>query len=238
MLDTKLLERRIQYRNFYKDKYPSKEKIEEIIQEAINVAPLTTEMRGLVIDIYGPEHKELKHDFMYTTVTSNEYKKSTQLKNGTFISDDAWIESAKEYYKTYPHKFNRQLEAPYLLALRWATGGLPFSQKFDIFQAVGILGYALTLVANRHEIDSAFCRCYGGASFLNVKENNLVKESETKPMLFIGMGYYNFDEKSLFKRDGDWIEHESKGGRYNIVTRERDGYKKNKPTMDRMINWK
>ena len=56
MLDTKLLERRIQYRNFYKDKYPSKEKIEEIIQEAINVAPLTTEMRGLVIDIYGPEH--------------------------------------------------------------------------------------------------------------------------------------------------------------------------------------
>ena len=57
-------------------------------------------------------------------------------------------------------------------------------------------------------------------------------------MLFVGMGYYNFEEKSLFKRDGDWIEHEEKGGRYNIVTRERDGYKKNKPTMDRMINWK
>tara|TARA_Y100001970_G_scaffold14296_1_gene16123 strand:- start:23 stop:739 length:717 start_codon:yes stop_codon:yes gene_type:complete len=238
MLDTKLLERRIQYRNFYKDKYPTREKIEEIIQEAVNVSPLTTEIRDLIIDIYGPEHEEVKHDFMYTAVTTKEYKKSDQLRYGTFVSDDAWIESAKEHYKTHPHKFNRQLEAPYLLALRWATGNLPFSQKFIIFQAVGILGYALTLAANRHEIDSAFCRCYGGSSFLNVKENNLVKESETKPMLFIGMGYYNFDEKSLFKRDGDWIEHEEKGGRYNIVTRERDGYKKNKPTMDRMINWK
>ena len=238
MLDTKLLERRIQYRNFYKDKYPSKEKIEEIIQEAINVAPLTTEMRGLVIDIYGPEHKELKHDFMYTTVTSNEYKKSTQLKNGTFISDDAWIESAKEYYKTYPHKFNRQLEAPYLLSLRWCRSKLPSHHEIEFVQSVGILGYALTLVANKHEIDSAFCRCYAGSSFLNVKENNLMIKSETKPILFVGMGYYNFEEKSLFKRDGDWIEHEEKGGRYNIVTRERDGYKKNKPTMDRMINWK
>ena len=238
MLNTKLLERRINYRNFYKDKYPTREKIEEIIQEAVNVSPLTTEIRDLIIDIYGPEHEEVKHDFMYTAVTTKEYKKRNQEKNGTFVSDDAWIESAKEHYKTHPHKFNRQLEAPYLLALRWGTGNLPFSQKFQIFQAIGILAYALTLVANRHEIDSAFCRCYLGSSYLNVKENNLMIKSETKPILFVGMGYYNFEEKSLFKRDGDWIEHEEKGGRYNIVTRERDGYKKNKPTMDRMINWK
>lgn len=236
MLDTKLLERRINYRNFYKDKYPTREKIEEIIQEAVNVSPLTTEIRDAIIDIYGPEYEEVKHDFMLTTATEKEYKKTSQQRHGTFVSDDAWIEGAKERYKTHPHKFNRQLEAPYLLVLRWATGNLPFSEKFLIFQAIGILGYALTLAANRHEIDSAFCRCYSNSA--DVKENNLLKKSETKPMLFVGMGYYNFDEKSLFKKDGDWIEHEEKGGRYNIVTRERDGYKKNKPTMDRMINWK
>ena len=82
MLNTKLLERRINYRNFYKDKYPTREKIEEIIQEAVNVSPLTSEIRDLIIDIYGPEHEEVKHDFMYTAVTTKEYKKRNQQKNG------------------------------------------------------------------------------------------------------------------------------------------------------------
>ena len=236
MIDTKLLERRINYRNFKKDKYPSAEKIEEIIQEAVNVAPLTSELRDVVIDVYGPEHAELKHQFMYTLIAEVEFKKSYQERKGNFISDDDWIKEAKEYYKTNPHKFNRQVEAPYLLALRNRYGKMDFNKKLITFQSVGILGYALSLVANRHEIDSAFCRCYSRSQ--QVEENSLLINSETKPIMFIGMGYFDFDEKSMFIRDGDWIEHSEKGGRYNIVTRERDGYKKNKPTMDRMINWK
>ena len=50
---------------------------------------------------------------MLTTATEKEYKKTSQQRHGTFVSDDAWIMGAKERYKTHPHKFNSQLEAQY-----------------------------------------------------------------------------------------------------------------------------
>ena len=241
MLDKKLLERRINYRNFYKDKYPSREKIEEIIQEAIDVSPLTNELKKIAIDIHGPEHSSLKHDLMFTTVSA-ETTESKSFQKKHYDSEEEWIENVKKFYEISPHTFNRQVEAPYLITIRESDPkktklyfGDPSKRWYVdlLYQEVGILSYILALVANRHEVDAAFCRC-----FQKTKENNLVNNCETKPILFIGMGYYDFDEKSLFKRDGDWIEHEHKGGRYNIVTRERDGYKKNKPTMDQIINWK
>ena len=248
MLDTNLLERRINYRNFRKDKYPSIGKITEIIQEALNVAPMTTEVDQFDIDIWGPEYSELKHEFMYTLVTTTEYKKSHRIKNGTYVSDEDCIAKAKEYYKTHPHKFNRQVEAPYLLGMREESGSRKrrHQNRFidkeqyrwadNLFhEDIAILTYAIALAANRHEVDAAFCRCFNWD--IETKENDLLRKNK-KPIVFLGLGYYDFDEKSLFKRDGDWIEHTEKGGRYNVVTRERDGYKKNKVGAREIINWK
>ena len=249
MLDTNLLERRINYRNFRKDKYPSADKIIEIIQEALNVAPLTTEVKQFEIDIWGPEYSELKHEFMYTLVTGKEYKKSYRIKRGTYISDEDCIVKNREYYKTHPHMFNRQVEAPYLLGIREESGSRKRSQqnKFtereqyrkesNLFhQEIAFLTYAISLAANRHEVDAAFCRCH--QQKIEAKEYNDLLGKGKKPTILLGLGYYDFDEKSLFERDGDWIEHTEKGGRYNIVTRKRDGYKRNKVGVREIINWK
>lgn len=242
MLATNLLNRRINYRNFKQDDYPTKEKIEEIVQEAINVAPMRGEIKKLSIDILGPEHSQLKKDYAYTTICEFEHKISGRKQAGTFTTDEDWIADVKKIYETEPELFNNQVKAPYLMVIYcdYVHKDDRDWDHFDYHQMymnTGILLYALGLAANRNEVDTAYCKCYNKT--YSGEENIILKyeEKDQRVLALVCMGYYDFDEKSLFTRDGDWIEHDE-GGRYNIITRERDGYKTTKPSLDQIINWK
>ena len=98
--------------------------------------------------------------------------------------------------------------------------------------------YALALAANRHEIDTAYCICYG-----DHEESPILKgyrgNNYPRVLALMGAGYFDFNKDSLFSNeDGDdWIEHKD-GGLYNTVTRRRDGYKNSKPNYDDLIVWK
>jgi len=241
VLDTNLLERRINYRNFKFDEYPDKDKICEVVQEAINVAPVKSEAFNFKLDIWGPEHTKIKEDFMWSTVTKNPYKKG-QWDKSVHPTKEQWLRETKEYYKDNPENFNTQVQAPYLFALvedndsnlNAKTGPV---REWRTHINAGIWLYALALAANRHEIDTAYCICYG-----DHKKNPILKDYRAnnypKVLALMGAGYFDFDKKSLFKRDGDWIEHID-GGSYNTVTRKRNGvYKKYKPSAKDMISWR
>lgn len=237
MLDTNLLERRINYRNFRNDKYPSKEKIQEVIQEAINVAPVKSEIFDFRLEIWGPEHTKVKEDLMWSTVTKDRYRQD----KSRYPDYDTWLAETKKYYKTHPQNFNTQVQAPYLFALvddksSWTGGQSLVVDEWRSHMNAGIWLYALALTANRHEIDTSYCICYGLS-----KKNPILKghksDGHQRILALMGVGYFDFDKKSLFKRDGDWIEHID-GGLYNIVTRKRNGYKITKPNHDDLTLWR
>ena len=56
--------RRINFRHFKQDTYPTKEKIEEILQEAINIAPVDKEFFSWRLEIHGPEWAKEKEDLV------------------------------------------------------------------------------------------------------------------------------------------------------------------------------
>tara|TARA_B100000902_G_scaffold372457_1_gene399497 strand:+ start:49 stop:762 length:714 start_codon:yes stop_codon:yes gene_type:complete len=237
VLDTNLLERRINCRNFRTDKYPSKEKIQEVIQEAINVAPVKSEVFDFRLEIWGPEHTKVKEDLMWSTVTKHPYR----LGESHYPDYDTWLAETKKYYKTHPQNFNTQVQAPYLFVLvedksSW-TGGQPLVvEDWRSYMNAGIWLYALALAANRHEIDTSYCICCGVSRKNPIQRGYSIKKYP-RILAMMGVGYFDFDKKSLFKRDGDWIEHVD-GGSYNIVTRKRNGYKSRKPNHDDLTVWK
>ena len=102
MLDTNLLERRTNFRRFQQDKYPSREKIEEIVQEAINVAPCHSDVFGFRLDIWGPEHVEEKKILMYTGVCQREKTARHYLKDKRGTYED-WTKEIVEYHKINHH---------------------------------------------------------------------------------------------------------------------------------------
>ena len=256
MLDTNLLERRTNFRRFQQDKYPSREKIEEIVQEAINVAPCHSDVFGFRIEIWGPEHAEEKKILMYTGVTPAKYNAKHYLreKRGTY---EEWMEDMVEYHKTDPDMFNTQVQAPYFVVMieNWQDEDHWWNKKNQRFRewrhmkAAGTFMYALGLVANRHELDAS----YVTRAMLNYLDANVGNPSKIvlgfaqngypKMLTGIGLGYYDFTpvqgEKTYSNPDEDgWIAHKD-GGRYNIHTRKRDGeYKKFKPSAKDMISWK
>ena len=256
MLDTNLLERRTNFRRFQQDKYPSREKIEEIVQEAINVAPCHSDVFGFRIEIWGPEHAEEKKILMYTGVTPAKHNAKHYLreKRGTY---EEWMEDMVEYHKTDPDMFNTQVQAPYLVVLieNWQDESDWWNKKHQKYRdwrhikAAGTFMYALALVANRHELDASFVtRQMLNSEDANVGHpSNIVKgfsmNGYPKILTLMGLGYYDFSpvpgEKTYTNPDEDgWITHRN-GGRYNIHTRKRDGeYKKFKPSAKDMISWK
>lgn len=243
MLDTHLLERRINYRKFKLDEYPDKDKICQVVQEAINVAPVKSEVFNFKLDIWGPEHAQIKEDLMWSTVTKNPYKRG-QWDRSIYSTKERWLRETKEYYKDNPENFNTQVQAPYLFALVedndsiWNPRNNKRIREWRTHINAGIWLYALALAANRHEIDTAYCICYG-----DHEESPILKgyrgNNYPRVLALMGAGYFDFNKDSLFSNeDGDdWIEHKD-GGLYNTVTRKRNGYKIRKPNHDDLTLWR
>ena len=61
------LTRRINYRNFKKDVYPSRDVVTKIIQDVIIYSPFKGSMKYLDIDVWGPEHSKIKSKFVLST---------------------------------------------------------------------------------------------------------------------------------------------------------------------------
>ena len=251
MIDTNLLDRRINHRHFLKKK-PSKKIIESILQEAINTSPVKGEYFPYKLSIFGPEWSEEKRLMAYDAVANKEMNLRYYLNHDR--TEQQWEEDIKEYYNTHRGQFNAQIEAPYVIAVvedkdRWNPCKADYP-KYMTDQASGILMYGITLAANRHELDAAFCLCMdtNKKSYLN----RMVKEAgghTNKPVMYpqllgyVGIGYYDWStgtsekDSGQFRRDGDVVEHMN-GGKYNIKTGTREGYKGRKPDLYVLVEWK
>jgi len=258
MIETNLLHRRINYRQFKKDDVPSKETIESIIKEAIGVTPFKGSFKHTSIVVYGLDQTELKHNL---TLTSSTEQSGTLRHQNNNLTDEQWEIKVKDHYEKHPEEFNTQLEAPYLIAVVENLDYYKYSEtnnkeeiitKNDIHNRLanavrhGALGYGLSLVANRHEVDACFCGCFNRK--LDHKFNKLLTDyvdNNRSVLFFIGMGYYDFDAFDggraggyVKSEDGNYLEHNRHGGNYNLNTREREKYKNRKPKYDKFVEWK
>lgn len=250
MIDTNLLDRRINHRHFLKKK-PSKKTIESILQEAINTSPVKGEYFPYKLSVFGPEWSEEKRLMAYDAVANREMKLGYYLDHNR--TEQQWEEDIRKYYETNTGEFNAQIEAPYVVAVvedrdRWNPCKADYP-KYMTDQASGILMYGITLAANRHELDAAFCLCMSitRKSYMNrmTKEGGGITNIKMYPQLlgYVGIGYYDWStgtsekDSGQFRRDGDVVEHIN-GGKYNIKTGTREGYKNRKPNLDVLVEWK
>ena len=223
MIETNLLHRRINYRQFKKDVIPPKETIESIIKEAICVTPFKGAFRYANIDVYGPEQAEIKHNLMLTSVTAQSGLLRYQNNN---INDEEWERRLRNHYKEHPEEFNTQLAAPYLIAVvenldyythvenlerGWEDVPKPITAGDETAKALiktktdidnrlaiaarfGAIGYGLSLTANRHEVDACFCGCFDRKLKNNLNRLLLNYSKDNRNVVYLlGMGYYDFD---------------------------------------------
>ncbi len=121
MLD---LNRRIQFRHFKQDIYPSKEEIQEIIFKAMNVSPVRNEVFSFHVNVWGPEYFKEKHELAVAALTSkgkledgfqlNDREEWIDSGRGTY---DEWWQEMERYYDVHPSAYNLQLEAPWVLTV-------------------------------------------------------------------------------------------------------------------------
>tara|TARA_B100001093_G_C26782091_1_gene995085 strand:- start:63 stop:896 length:834 start_codon:yes stop_codon:yes gene_type:complete len=223
MIETNLLHRRINYRQFKKDVIPPKEMIESIIKEAIGVTPFKGSFKYANIDVYGPEQEEIKHNLMLTSSTAQAGLLRYQNNN---LSDEQWESRVRDHYKEHPEEFNTQLAAPYLIAVVENLDYYTYSENLDrrevsavkpistgdetakalirtkcdidnrlaIAARLGALGYGLSLTANRHEVDACFCGCFDRKLKSNLNRLLLNYSEDNRNVVYIlGMGYFDFD---------------------------------------------
>ena len=234
------LNRRINYRNFKKDVYPSRDVVTKIIQDAIIFSPFKGSMKYLDIDVWGPEQSKIKSEFVLTTPLANTGLKRFKNKN---LSDEEWEKKLEDQYKKHPHKFNTQVEAPYLLAFtenKKRKNKIKFRPDKNVYMRWGMFMYAIVLSANKYGVDASYCSCFNMNRQIKSNKMCLDYGKDGKEVLsFIGLGYYDFDrrEYNWKKISQEHIEH-NLGGKYDIKNRQRYGCKSNKPTIDSMLRWR
>ena len=233
------LDRRINHRNFKQDEYPTRDVISDIIQDAINVSPIKGQLY-INVDVWGPEHHQIKKDLVLTSGYELTGLKRTQDEN---LSDFEWEDKILNQYHNNPEQFNTQLEAPYLLALTEdKIENKPRHKRTRLkrfWENLGIFGYAVALTANKRGVDASYCSHYN--MNYTTKFNKMCidyKKKGKNVLFFLGLGYYDFYAKETNWKfvDEDIVEHRL-GGRYNVKTRTRDGYKKIKQDCDTLVNW-
>lgn len=246
--------RRINYRHFKQDVFPSKEKIEEILQEAINISPVDKEFFSWRVEVHGPEYAAEKADLVLESGTY--YTRDDEGNNiGVYqnyvdeFGKERWDEQIRKAFVRQPGTFNCQIQAPYLLSFitnKTDKGYQPERkhsgmERYRHHMNLGIFLYGITMAANNHEVDAAFCQCYS-----NYRENAMLKLREgDKVRAFIGLGYYDWSlagtegyDAHFLKTDNPDIVRRRTGGIYNIREHTRSGYKTKKPNPEHIVFWK
>lgn len=232
-----LLLRRINYNRFKEDDIPPRDTIESILRESILCAPFKGTFPFINLDVWGPEHHEIKNNFIKTTGR----KIGVKWYENKELSEEEYTKKMESYYCDYPEDFNTQVLAPYLIAVVENPEYFEKSDRKAIYLRVGAIAYAITLSANRHGVDTSFCGCFYPQ--LNRELNKFCTDyvTEGRDILFLlGLGYFDFDGRDVRngwkKISDDYIEH-SLGGKYNIKTRQREGFKKKKPKYEKFVRW-
>ena len=234
------LRRRINYNRFKKNDAPSKDVIESIIRESILYAPFKGRFPFVNIDVWGPEHQQIKRDLVKTTGVKEAGMKWFQ---NFHLSDEEWEKKLDLHYGEHPEDFNTQVLAPYLVAIVENPEYFVRTNAKAIYLRVGTLACALAMTANSYGVDSAFCGCLNAK--IETRYNKFISDYKADGrdvLLLIGLGYFDFDVDARGAQGGwkkisdDHIEH-SGGGRYNIKTRQRESFKTNKPDYDKFVRW-
>ena len=249
--------RRINYRHFKQDVYPTREKVEQILQEAINISPVDKEYFSWRFEIHGPEYAADKAELVLESGTNG-----SRDDDGNIVANylgytqthgfDKWYEQVKKSYAREPGSFNCQIQAPYLISVIAEDdpddheGYIPERrhhslQKYRHYMNMGIFIHGLALTANSHEIDLSYCKCYS-----NHRDNPMLRVEGDHIITLMGLGYYDWSlagtegyTAHFEKTDNPDVVARVKGGTYNIkdCTRE-SGFKHKKPSIDQMLTWK
>tara|TARA_B100000424_G_scaffold30661_1_gene20861 strand:- start:84 stop:869 length:786 start_codon:yes stop_codon:yes gene_type:complete len=255
--------RRINFRHFQQDNYPTKEKIEEILQEAINIAPVDKEFFSWRLEVHGPEYAEQKAELVLDCSTFyTKDDNGVDLTPNTYIpkyGEEQWDDQIRKAYKRRPGSFNCQTQAPYLITVvchksifddedpdnyvgykpERTHPGMP---SYRHCMNMGIFIHSVALAANNHDVDFAFCCC------LQRKRNPIVrsikKNEGEKFVVFLGLGYFDWSlagtegyDDQFVKTDDPDIVRRRTGGVYNIKEHTRTGFKTKKPRPDQIISW-
>ena len=145
--------------------------------------------------------------------------------------EEDWWDEMESLYEKKPDFFNTQVLAPWVLNITkipykdaWNPKSEQRGDDQDPMMA-GIFMYALSLTANNHEIDAAFCLCFD-------------KDITTKDLFINDYGKTGFGLVCLgiYKFPGE--TYENNGQRYDTLRRKKIRFKRDKPTVDRITNWK
>jgi len=215
-----VMRRRKNWKHFLQDEYPSKEEIEILLQEAHELIPQKNNVYRFKIDIYGPEYKEEKEEFLLLTGTGKEEISKERLEENSLDIDiareyDTWLQNpilSEKQLKKPKQMYNFQVMAPYLLVYTEKDSGyitpsqkLTFSFKyfneenlrprpgnFEWYIGASMHGFGLSLLANARNIDASFCKC-----FKYYPNNRIVKEGTTTNQIAftLSLGYrkQNYD---------------------------------------------
>jgi len=254
--------RRINFRHFQQDNYPTKEKIEEILQEAISIAPVDKEFFSWRLEIHGPEWAKEKADLVLDSCTYyTRDENGEELIQKPYIDKygyEKWDEQIKKAFEKRPGSFNCQLQAPYLITVivhksvfddtdpntyvgykpERVNPGMP-SYRHCI--NMGIFIHSVALAANNHGVDSAFC-----GNHRNYRKNPIVKSIKKgeKFIVFLGLGYFDwslagkegYDDQFIKTDDPDIVKRRT-GGVYNTKEHTRSGFKTKKPKPEQIASW-
>ncbi len=255
--------RRINYRHFKQDDYPTKEKIDEVIQEAINISPVDKEFFSWRLEVHGPEYAAEKADLVLESGTNYTKDEEDNIigSYGIYVpkfGEDRWNEQIRKAYDRQPGSFNCQIQAPYLVSLithksveddnPWEFKGYqpkrrnPGMETYRHYMNMGIFIHGLAMSANNHDIDLSFCKCYS-----NFRKNSMLNlESGERVVTLLGLGYYDWSlagtegyDAHFEKTDDPDVVIRKTGGIYNTKEHTRvEGYKVKKPDLDEILSWK
>ena len=253
--------RRINFRHFQQDNYPTKEKIEEILQEAINIAPVDKEFFSWRLEIYGPEYAEQKKELVLDTPTLySKDDNGVDLTPNSYIpkyGQEQWDNQIRKAFERRPGSFNCQTLAPYLVSVvvhksifddsdtNTYVGykperAHPGMQSYRHCINMGIFIHSVALAANNHGVDFAFC-C-NVHRLVNPIFNSLKKGE--KFIVFLGLGYFDWSlagtegyDDQFVKTDNPDVVKRRTGGVYNIKEHTRSGFKTKKPKPEQIASW-
>ena len=155
-------------KRFIQSDYPKESIINSIIKSANELAPMKNDIISFHIDIYGPDWLTEKEKLCIQTVCDDEHKELS-------------LKKIKDLYVRETAYFNHQVKAPYLLVYRKKSVDI----RDDIAAInAGIHGYAVSLLANRQDIQASFCAC-----FTDKGKTNKILTSKKEMYFMLGLGY-------------------------------------------------
>lgn len=256
------LSRRINYRHFKQDAFPTREKIEEILRRAIGISPVDKEFYGWRLEIHGPEFAADKAELVLEAGTGytrdeNGERVASYLPYTAKYGEVQWDDQIRKAYVSNPGSFNCQVQAPYLVSLithksvndedPCAFEGYqpdrqnPCMETYRHYMNMGIFIHGLAMAANEQEVDLSYCKCYS-----NFRDNPMLRlEDGERIITLMGLGYYDWSlagkpgyDSHFEKTDDPEIVVRKTGGVYNIKDCTRvSGYKVKKPKLEDMLTW-